>query len=226
MGNYYTNKFENAWDAASKIVTKLPSLEKRTVAYVDAFCKSNIPAVIKDAALSNSVNMRSQTMFRTKDGYPFGFEGTGSVRGTLLGGDKSSGWGFGTCSHVWNYESAIPFLFGDLSMKFREVEFLHTVNDNGGMSHRVGLPLATNSKSFKHWAADGQMGTIVKVYRDWQLSGDDASLRLCGLTLKKQWLLLGLVIGIKIKMALWRDHNTILWILTTMVLIHKCLLGI
>ncbi len=185
VGNYYTNKFENAWDAASKIAAKLPSLESRTVAYVDAFCKSNIPEEIKEAALSNSVNMRCQTLFRTQDGYPFGFEGTGSVKGTLLGGEKSAGWGFGTCSHVWNYESAIPFLFGDLSMKFREVEFQYTVNDNGGMSHRVGLPLATNSKSFKHWAADGQMGTIVKIYRDWQLSGDDAALRLMWPNIKK-----------------------------------------
>ncbi len=176
VGNYYTNNFIDAWDVAVKVTPEMPLLERRTVDYVSAFCKSNIPEVIKEAALFNSVNMRCQTLFRTKDGYPFGFEGTGSVNGTLLGGEKSSGWGFGTCSHVWNYESAIPFLFGDLSMKFREVEFLYTVNDNGGQSHRVGLPLATNSKKFNHWAADGQMGTIVKIYRDWQLSGKDDEL--------------------------------------------------
>ncbi len=176
VGNYYTNNFIDAWDVAVKVTPEMPLLERRTVDYVSAFCKSNIPEVIKEAALFNSVNMRCQTLFRTKDGYPFGFEGTGSVNGTLLGGEKSSGWGFGTCSHVWNYESAIPFLFGDLSMKFREVEFLYTVNDNGGQSHRVGLPLSNNSKKFNHWAADGQMGTIVKIYRDWQLSGKDDEL--------------------------------------------------
>lgn len=180
VGNYYTNQFADAWDAAGNIAPQLASLEKRTVDFVSALCKSDIPGEIKEAALFNSANMRCQTLFRTKDGYPFGFEGTGSVKGTLLGGDKSSGWGFGTCSHVWNYESAIPFLFGDLSMKFREVEFLYSVNDNGGMSHRVGLPLEKKGTSFKHWAADGQMGTLVKIYRDWQLSGRNEEL-------KKMW---------------------------------------
>lgn len=185
VGNYYTNNFSDAWDVAAKVAPELPSLERRTVDYVTAFCKSNIPEVIKEAALFNSANMRCQTLFRTKDGYPFGFEGTGSVNGTILGGEKSSGWGFGTCSHVWNYESAIPFLFGDLSMKFREVEFLHTVNENGGQSHRVGLPLATNAKKFKNWAADGQMGTIVKIYRDWQLSGNNEALNTMWPNIKK-----------------------------------------
>ena len=185
VGNYYTTQFADAWEAASKIAVALPSLEKRTVDFVKTFCNSNIPAEIKEAALFNTANMRCQTLFRTKDGYPFGFEGTGSVKGTLLGGDKSSGWGFGTCSHVWNYESAIPFLFGDLSMKFREVEFLHTVDSSGGMCHRVGLPLQSNARSFRHWAADGQMGTIVKIYRDWQLSGDDAALQQMWPNIKK-----------------------------------------
>jgi len=185
VGNYYTNHFVDAWDVARKVSPELPALERRTIDFVKAFCESNIPEVIKEAALFNSVNMRCQTLFRTKDGFPFGFEGTGSVKGTVLGGDRSAGWGFGTCSHVWNYESAIPFLFGDLSMKFREVEFLYSVNDNGGMSHRVGLPLEKKARSFKHWAADGQMGTIVKVYRDWQLSGNDDALKRMWPNIKK-----------------------------------------
>ncbi len=177
VGNYYTTKYADAWDVVSKVNKKLPVLEKKTVDFVSAFCESDIPEVIKEAALFNSTNLRCQTVFQTADGYPFGFEGTGSVQGTKLGAAKSSGWGFGTCFHVWNYESTIPFLFGDLSMKFREVEFLHATHDNGAMSHRVGLPLKENGKKFKHWAADGQMGTLIKVYRDWQLSGNDEKLK-------------------------------------------------
>lgn len=185
VGNYYCNFFSDAWDVINKLNSQMTTLENRTVAFVSALCNSNIPEVIKEAALFNTVNMRCQTMFRTKDGFPFGFEGTGSITGTLLGADKNAGWGFGTCFHVWNYESAIPFLFGDLAMKFREVEFLHTVNDNGGMSHRVGLPLETKGTSFKHWAADGQMGTLVKIYREWKLSGNDNALKAMWPNIKK-----------------------------------------
>ena len=62
-------------------------------------------------------------------------------------------------------------------MKFREVEFLYATHENGGMSHRVGLPLKDKAKDHKGWAADGQMGTLIKVYRDWQLSGNDEKLK-------------------------------------------------
>jgi uncharacterized protein (DUF608 family) len=177
VGNYYSTKYNDAWDVAQKVNNNISTLEKKTVDFVTAFCESDIPEAIKEAALFNACNLRSQTVFQTADGYPFGFEGTGSVNGTKLGAAKSSGWGFGTCFHVWNYESTTPFLFGDLAMKFREVEFLHATNDDGAMSHRVGLPLDKNGKKFKHWAADGQMGTLIKVYREWQLSGNDEKLK-------------------------------------------------
>jgi hypothetical protein len=61
-------------------------------------------------------------------------------------------------------------------MKFREVEFIYATNEDGGMSERVGLPLDLRSKKYDHWAADGQMGTLIKMYRDWQLSGDNEKL--------------------------------------------------
>lgn len=177
VGNYYTTLYKDAWDVAEQTANDLESLESKTVDFVSTLVKSDIPEILKEAGLFNLNNLRSQTVFRTMDGLPFGFEGTGSIKGTKLGAARSSGWGFGTCTHVWNYESTIPFLFGDLSTKFREVEFLYAVNDNGGQSHRVGLPLTERGKDFKNWAADGQMGTIIKVYRDWQLSGDDAKLK-------------------------------------------------
>ena len=54
----------------------------------------------------------------------------------------------------------------------REVEFLHATREDGGMSFRVELPLS-QAKSWSIAAADGQMGCIMKLYRDWQLSGND-----------------------------------------------------
>lgn len=184
VGNYYTTQYEDAWDVAEKTASELTNLENQTVDFVSTLVESDIPDILKEAGLFNLNNLRSQTVFRTADGLPFGFEGTGSIKGTKIGSEKSSGWGFGTCTHVWNYESTVPFVFGDLSMKFREVEFLHSVNDNGGQSHRVALPIH-KAKNFKNWAADGQMGTLIKVYRDWQLSGDDDKLKAMWPNIKK-----------------------------------------
>ena len=176
VGNHYATLYDDAWDVATTTAQDFNSLEEETVTFVKTLVDSDIPTVLKEAGLSNLNNLRSQTVFRTADGLPFGFEGTGSINGTKIGTLKSSGWGYGSCTHVWNYESTTPFIFGNLSTKFRETEFLYGTDEQGAQSFRIGLPVEENGAAFKHTAADGQMGTIIKAYRDWQLSGDDAKL--------------------------------------------------
>jgi uncharacterized protein (DUF608 family) len=165
IGNYYTARFADAWAAAAHVRPLLASLEKRTTAFVRAFCASDLPAEAKEAALFNVSTLRSQTCFRTPDGYLFGWEGC----------HDRSGCCHGSCTHVWNYEQATAFLFGDLARGMREVEFLHATDEKGLMSFRVSLPLSR--PSWKAAAADGQLGCLVKLYREWQLHGDDAWLR-------------------------------------------------
>ena len=177
VGNYYTTQYKDAWEVAEKTASDLEGLEEETVRFVGALVKSDIPDVIKEAGLFNLNNLRSQTVFRTSDGLPFGFEGTGSIKGTKIGASRRSGWGFGNEISVWAYESTVPFLFGDLALKFREVEFMHATREDGSMSSRVGLPLELRAKRMDVLRADGQMATLIKMYRDWQLSGNDEKLR-------------------------------------------------
>ena len=80
----------------------------------------------------------------------------------------------GSCTHVWNYETATAFPFGDLARTMRDVEFNYATKDNGLMNFRAALPLSEAAKG-NSAAADGQMGCIMKFYRDWQLSGDSRS---------------------------------------------------
>ena len=82
----------------------------------------------------------------------------------------------GSCTHVWNYEQSTAFLFGDLARTMRDTEFNHATDDQGMMNFRVHLPLS-RAQEFGKAAADGQMGCIMKAYRDWQLCGDDAFLQ-------------------------------------------------
>ena len=131
-----------------------------------AFCAADIPDAIKEAALFNLSTLRSQTAFRSAEGGFYGFEGC----------FDDAGAGFGTCTHVWNYEHATAFLFGDLARGMREVEFNESTGADGHMEFRAVLPRGRASD----WglaAADGQLGCLVKLYRDWQLSGDDEFLR-------------------------------------------------
>lgn len=165
VGNYYATQYKNAWDVIERTCSRLPSLENKTLKFVNAFLSSDMPNEVKEAALFNISTLRSQTVFRIEDGKMFGWEGVMDRVGSCMG----------SCTHVWNYEQATAFLFGDLAKTMREVEFGVSTDSTGLMSFRTNLPVGT-----RRWgkaAADGQMGTIMKMYRDWQLSGDDAFLR-------------------------------------------------
>ncbi|MCG6919743.1 MAG: non-lysosomal glucosylceramidase [Acidobacteria bacterium] len=166
IGNHYATRYRDAWDVAAKTIPRLSELQDRTALFVSTLCGSSLPEPIKEAALFNVSTLRTQTCFRTPDGRFFGYEGSGIRKGCC----------HGSCTHVWNYEQTTPFLFGSLALSMREVEFAFATAENGLMSFRVALPL-DRSKDFGKAAADGQMGCLLKMHRDWQLSGDDALLR-------------------------------------------------
>ena len=174
VGNYYSTKYSDAWDAAMKIIPQVPALEKQTQQFLSAFVHSSLPGEVKEAALFNLSTLRSQTVFRTKDGHLMGWEGVMDEFGSCPG----------SCTHVWNYEVATPFLFGELAQTMRDVEFGFSTDSVGLMSFRTELPLNTAKKNGLA-AADGQMGTIMKFYREWQMSGNDAFLRQYWPTVKK-----------------------------------------
>ena len=173
LRNYYALAYPQAWDAADKTVPRLPALEAETVAFVAAFLESDLPKVVKESALFNLSTLRTQTCFRTEDGKFYAWEGCGDKDGCC----------WGSCTHVWNYEQSTAFLFGELSRSMRAVEFGSQTDDNGLMSFRVKLPLT--EERWGKAAADGQMGCILKMYRDWQLSGDTAFLKMLWPRVKK-----------------------------------------
>jgi uncharacterized protein (DUF608 family) len=162
LENFYSTRYSGAWEVAEKTAPQLETLENKTIEFVDAFCNSDLPEVVKEAALFNISTLRTQTCFRLTDGALYAWEGC----------NDKSGCCYGSCTHVWNYESATGFLYGDLAKTRRKIEFGFATRDDGMMSFRVNLPLKQISK-FPKAAADGQMGTIMKFYRDWQLSGND-----------------------------------------------------
>jgi non-lysosomal glucosylceramidase len=166
IGNYYTQVYSDAWDVAEKTARHLDQLEARTRDFVQDFLGSSLPREVLEAGLFNLSTLRTQTCFRLPDGHFFGFEGTGDKTGCC----------HGSCTHVWNYEQATPHLFGDLALSMRDIEFGYATDDQGLMNFRVNLPLS-RAQEFGKAAADGQMGCIMKTYRDWQLSGKDDALR-------------------------------------------------
>lgn len=162
VGNYYSTQYLDAWDAARKIVPQLPQLENETLLFVRSLLESSYPEVMKEAALFNLSALRSQTVFRLPSGHMMGWEGIMDRFGSCQG----------SCTHVWNYEVATSFLFGELARTMRDVEFNYATRPDGLMNFRAALPLA-DAAAGGAAAADGQMGCVMKLYREWQLSGDN-----------------------------------------------------
>ncbi len=166
LGNRYTTVFDDAWAAAEHAAAHLADLERRTVCFVRAVTDSDLPEPVREAALFNLSTLRSQTCFVPADGHLAGWEGCHDKQGCC----------HGSCTHVWNYEQATAYLFADLARSQREVEFLHATDAEGRMSFRVNLPLG-RARDYGRAAADGQMGCLLKLYREWRLGGGDDWLR-------------------------------------------------
>ena len=77
----------------------------------------------------------------------------------------------GSCTHVWNYAQAFPHLYPQLERTLRELELVRSMDENGHVTFRSALPEGPVKHDF-HAASDGQLGGIMKVFRDWQISGD------------------------------------------------------
>ena len=168
VGNYYAARYADAWDVAVHMAPQLEKLETDSLDFARAMADASLPLSVKEAALNNLSTLRSQTCFRTADGRFFAFEGTEDDQGSC----------FGSCTHVWNYEQATAQVFPELARSMRDSELEQGTLPSGMNCFRLHLPLG--GEPWKFAAADGQMGVVMKCYREWQLSGD-------GEWLERQW---------------------------------------
>src|SRR5581483_3299567 len=165
IGNYYCQRFRDAWEAAEFTAANLPSLEKRMRQFLTAMRETTIPAPVKEAAMANLSTLVTPTCFRTADGRFRGFEGINDDRGCC----------HGNCTHVWNYETTTQYVFPALARTMREAAFEMADRLDGLLPIRMALPEGKQTGGTP--AADGNMGQIIKAYIDWQLSGDNDWLR-------------------------------------------------
>jgi len=158
---FYSKKFKNAWEVAEYLFKNLESLEQETRAFHQAFFSSTLPDYVLQAVSSQAATIRTPTCLWLDDGWLFAFEGCSDRSGCCPL----------NCSHVWNYAQSLAFLFPQLERTVRETDFFYNVKENGEMVFRTSLPRGKAYWNFKP-AADGQLGRIICLYRDWQICGD------------------------------------------------------
>lgn len=164
--NYYATQFADSRASAEYAMEKFDGLYGATKAFADALQDCTLPKNVIDAISSNLSVLKSPTVFRLTDGSLWGWEGVHNHTGSCEG----------SCQHVWNYAYALPFLFPRLERSLRDVTLKYSLGEDGKSSFRIMLPLGR--KPWIHRACvDGQMGEVIKCYREWKISGDTAWLR-------------------------------------------------
>ena len=168
-GNYrawYAGKFADIGAVTNYWRAHYAELRAQTQRFSDCFYDSTLPAEVIEAVAANLTILKSPTVLRQADGRLWAWEGCGDSCGCCPG----------SCTHVWNYAQALPHLFPALERTLRETEFGPSQDEHGHQMFRSALPIRAVAHDF-HAAADGQLGGIMKVHRDWRISGDTAWLR-------------------------------------------------
>lgn len=163
---WYSSRFKDIGEINNYWLTRYTELRKNSMLFRDAFYKSTLPAEVTEAIAANLSILKSPTVLRQYDGRLWGWEGCEDDEGSCPG----------SCTHVWNYAQAVPHLFPSLERSLRETEFFENQNASGHQQFRAALPIRPLAHDF-YAAADGQLGGIMKVYRDWRISGDSTWLR-------------------------------------------------
>jgi uncharacterized protein (DUF608 family) len=158
---WYAGKFKSLEEIAAYWRQKYDPLRKKSALFRDTFYDTTLPAEVVEAVAANLTILKSPTVLRQTDGRLWAFEGCSDDRGCCPG----------SCTHVWNYAQAIPHLFPDLERSLRQTEFNESQDERGHQTFRSALPIRPVTHDF-HAASDGQLGGIMKVYRDWRIFGD------------------------------------------------------
>jgi uncharacterized protein (DUF608 family) len=171
---WYSGKFESVKDIAGYWRENYSDLREKTEIFKKSFYDTDLPEEVIEAVAANLTILKSPTVMRQTDGRLWCWEGCEDNRGSC----------HGSCTHVWNYAQAIPNLFPKLERSLRQTEFNESQDERGHQTFRANLPIRPVVHEF-HAASDGQLGGIMKIYREWRKSGDNQWLREFWLKVKK-----------------------------------------
>jgi uncharacterized protein (DUF608 family) len=163
---FYSTIWKDAREVSGYVEQNFTSLRMRTVQFKNALFNSTFPPYVLDAVSANLAILKSPTVLREASGNIWGWEGC----------FPDAGCCHGSCTHVWNYAQAMPHLFPALERTLRDLELVRSMDERGHVNFRGAIPDGPVDHTGPA-AADGQLGGIMKVYRDWQISGDGAWLK-------------------------------------------------
>jgi non-lysosomal glucosylceramidase len=172
-GRSYAERFDSAEAVARHVADHFPRLSSQTRLWRDTWYDGTLPHWFLDRTFLNTSILATTTCFRFKDGRFYGWEGVGCCPGT--------------CTSVWYYAQAVARLFPDLERSVREQQ---DFAEGIGFDPATG-GIFTRGEYRGDFVLDGQAGNVLRVYREHQMSGDDAFLKRNWARTKKalEWLI-------------------------------------
>lgn len=164
--NHYATRFSSSFESASYALQSFSSLFSRTDRFREVLHTQTLDPAVIDAAASTIAVLKSPTVLRLENGEFYGWEGVHEEIGSCEG----------TCQHVWNYAYSLCFLFPELERSIHELTLRYCMRSDGGTVFRLKLPLGYRENTMRP-CVDGQMGVILRLYRDFKITGDKAYLR-------------------------------------------------
>ncbi len=155
-GRFYQSAFSNALSVAIYIEKHFAQLTAQTKLFKETWYNSTLPWWFLERTFLNVSTLATTTCHRFGSGRFWAWEGTGACPGN--------------CTHVWQYAQAVGRIFPALERDTRErVDLGLALLADGGISFRA--------ESENRAAIDGQAGTILRFYREHQMSADNAFLQ-------------------------------------------------
>ncbi len=148
----YANWFDGALGAAQYVAEHVERLRGDTHRFRDTYFDTTLPYWLAARLAMPVANLATETVQWWESGRFWAWEGVCCCPGT--------------CTHVWNYEHAMARLFPELSRSNRLMQDLEPA---AGFDEKTGL---VGFRSNRAYAADGQCGTVLKVYREHLMSAD------------------------------------------------------
>ncbi len=156
-GRYYNNKFKSAREVSLYIHQNFKKLSTESKLWKQTWYDSTLPWWFLERTFLNISTLATTTCQQFSSGRFYASEGVGCCPGT--------------CTHVWQYAQAVGRVFPAIERDTRErVDLgLSFVEESGMIWYR--------GEAAKSPAIDGQAGTVLRIYREHQMSRDDAFLK-------------------------------------------------
>lgn len=158
LQRHYAAWFDSAEEVAGYLTKNKQRLLGDTREWNKTWYDSTLPYWLLDRAFISLDCIATQTFHWFDNGRPYGWEGVDCCPGT--------------CTHVWHYAQTLGRIFPEIERAFREkVDFKNGI----GFNPKTGL-INYRAENNRKEATDGQAGTILRAYREHQMSADNAFL--------------------------------------------------